>query len=175
MQHHVLWQTINQVSSLDFHWLLIFIWICRTDLNLDVFRSAVTDKKVVFFLYILNNCRVKLIAAHSYRTGSNDTAQRDNCNFAGTAADINDHASGSFCNWKTCTDCCSHWLFNDCNGTCACFQGCFLNCTALNCGNAGWNADNHARTCKNRVVACFFDEDLQHACGNIKVSDNAVF
>src|SRR5699024_2307592 len=59
MQHHVLWQTVYQVSALDFHRLFVLIWISRADFDLDTLCGAVTDQEVVFFLDILNDGRVE--------------------------------------------------------------------------------------------------------------------
>ena len=50
----------------------------------------------------------------------------------------------------------------------------FLNRAALYLGNAGGNADYHSRAGKNGIVEHLFDENLKHACRNVKVGDNAV-
>ena len=174
VQHHVLWQTVHQVASLDFHRLFILVRISRANLNLDVLSGAVTDEQVIFFLNILDDCRIKFVSAHSDRTGSNDAAQRNHCALAGAAADIDDHAAGCLCYRQSGTDCCCHRLFDDGNMASTCLQRSLLNRSAFYCGNAGWNTDDHTRTGKDGVVARFFDENLEHTCGDVKVRNDAI-
>src|SRR5205823_111554 len=123
----------------------------------------------------LNDCVVKLIACHADGFRINDTAEGDDGDFSGTAADVDDHVSAWLTDWKTCAECCGHWLFDQVNFAGACgLSGLFYG-ALFNLRDPERDTDDDARANEGSALACFCDEVLQHLLSDFEVSDNAVF
>ena len=174
MHHDVLGQAVHKVAPLDLHGQLRVQCIGGADLDLDLLGGALTDEQVVLALNESNDGLIEHITSHAHTAGSYDTAQRDDCDLRRAAADIHDHAAGGLADGQACTDGSSHGLFNDRHLTGTGLQGSLAHCAALHLGNTGGDADDHPGTGEHAIAAGLFEEVLQHICGDVEISDDAV-
>ena len=174
MHHDVLGQAVHKVAALDLHGQLRVQHIGRADLDLDLLGSALTDEQVVLALDEGDDGLIEHITGHAYAAGGHDAAQRDDGDLRRAAADIHDHTAGGLADGQACTDGSSHGLLNHRHLTGTGLQGSFAHSAALHLGNAGGDADDHPGTGEHTVAAGLFEEVLQHICGDVEISDDAV-
>ena len=126
---------------------------------------------------MLKNSLIKLVTCSSDGLRDNNTAHGDNGNLGSAATDVYNHRTCRILNWKVCTNCCSHRLFNQECLASACLNSCFKNSAFLDRCNARRNANNYAWTWRPRIFAlsCLLDEVTKHNLSNIKVCNDAVF
>ena len=171
-------QTGKQVTTTDFHFFFLFQRVSGTDGDFDFFRGSVTDSQVKFTFDVVDNGAVQSITGYTQGCAGNDAAQGNDCHFAGTAADVNDHAAGRFRNGQTCADGCSHGFFDEVSvfifgaGSDGCFQysSFFYFCYAR-----GYADNDAGLRAKHGTDISLIDEVTQHCLCYVEVCDHAVF
>ena len=96
----------------------------RADFDFDILSGSFADEKIIFFLDIVDDCFIEVIARNLCRVCGNYFAERNNSNLRSAAADINNHtAFGSF-QVSACADCCGKRFFHQASltGACGCYH-----------------------------------------------------
>ena len=105
------------------------------------------------------------IAGNFNRLVTDNSAQGKNCNFCGSATDVNNHVPLGLKNINANTYCSSHWLVNEVN-----LFGVGVFCRVaygalFDFGNSTWNANDHPqRRSKPLILKCrnAFDHFANH-------------
>ena len=171
-----LWHPVHEVAAFDFHGPAIAVVgrTGRTDLFLDTGRRAFADQQVMIAADVGDDRFVHLVAADPHAPGIDDATQRQDRDFGGAAADVDDHRAGRLGHRQAGADGGRHRLLDQIH-LAATGAGCrFLNRAALDGGRTGRHADDDKRAGKAAAVVNLADEVLDHLLGDFEVGDDAV-
>src|SRR5204863_6207485 len=117
---------------------------------------------------------VELVSANPQAAAEDDAGQRDDCDFASTAADINDHIARGLMDRQTNADRRGHGLLNQVNLPRTGMGGRVLDCTFLHFSDARRNG--HHDTWRDELpVMNLLNEVTEHRLGNFEICDDPVF
>jgi hypothetical protein len=133
------------------------------------------DQRAVVAAHVVDDGFVEAIATDADRLRINDAVQRNDRDFGGTAADVQDHGAARLMHRNTGADGRCHGLLDEEDVAGACALGRFLDRAAFHLGGAAGHADQHARARAEHARAVhLLDEVLQHRFGHGEVGDDAV-
>jgi hypothetical protein len=108
--------------------------------------------------------------------GIDHTVQGDQCDFSGTAADVDNHRTASLFDRQAGTDGRSHWLFDQEDFARTGTQSRFTDGATLDLSGFAGNTDQHTRAgLQKAVLVNLVDKILKHLFAHAEVGNNAVF
>src|SRR5262249_13862969 len=166
----------DQVAAANLHGLNFVARVRRTDGDLYELRGPLADEQVVLALDVLDDGLVHLVTGHADRARKHDTAQRDDGDLGGAAADVDDHVTGRLGDRKAGADRRRHRLFDQIDFARPGRFCRFAHRAFLDRGNSEGYADHDPRTRPHQSFArvCLLDEVTQHVFRDFEVGDHAV-
>src|ERR1043166_902457 len=122
---------LDEIAATHFHRQRIIEREGAAQLNLYLFRSALTNQKVVLAFHILGHRVVHCVARCAHSTRVDDATETNNGDVSGAAADIDDDISVWLGDWQARADRGSNRLFNEVNFRSLRSVGSILDCAAL--------------------------------------------
>ena len=167
---------VQQVAALDFH-LAAFAVGGRaggTNFLLDALRRGLADQQVVHAADVIDDRVIHLVAADARGFGIDDATERDNGDFRGAAANIDDHRACRLGHGQARADRGGHGLLDQVHLAGAGALRGFDDGALFHLGSAGRHADNHARADAEAAVMNLADEVFDHRFRYIEIGDDAI-
>ena len=117
---------------------------------------------------------VKFVPAHPQAAAEDDAGQRDDCDFAGPAADVHDHVARRFMHRQSDADRRGHRLVNQDDVARPRMHCGILDRPFFHLRDSRGNGDDDPRG-DELAVLDLLDEVPQHGLGDFEVGDHAVF
>ena len=125
---------------------------------------------------MLEDGLVEFVAGNANGRRDDDAAHGDNRDLGRAATDIDDHGTRGLLDRQIGSDGRSHRLLDQVSLASAGLDGGLEDSALLDRGDAGRNADDHARTRRPRVAALgrLVNEVAKHGLGDVEIGDHAV-
>ena len=124
-------------------------------------------------LDVVDDRLVHLVAADAEALRDDDAAERDDCDLARAAADVDDHVPGRLGDGQPGADRGRHRLLDQVGLARAGGERRLLDGALLDAGHARGDADDDARV-REAVLVHLLDEVAEHLLGHVEVGDDAV-